>query len=132
VPLARSCRWLPSAAGLLVIGCYGVPGAPTPSEGPVSTSPAEVSIVSHNRSPDPVRVDAETPGTTQPLGVVGGNARRVFRLAWRRQSPLRLRLRVVPGRQQYTNYLTVAPGEAIELVIPPGLHGAFIRRRQEP
>ena len=125
-PRARFFYWLLWALAVVLVACSSDPPNPFTRTSPAAS---ELRITVENQSFNDVRVYAETSRGPQPLGVVGGNSNRDFRMDWRQLDEIRFRLEELAGRTYYTNYLTVSPGDRLDMVIPDNLANSFIRRR---
>ncbi len=115
---AGSPRHLALAALLLSLqGC----AIPRGSEGdPFAERAAaeEIEILVRNLNFNQVTVYTARAGSGQRLGIVPGKGEATFRLRWTLPE-IRLRVRPLAGREFHTETLSVAPGELLELIIPP-------------
>ncbi len=110
----------------LLLACtatlLGPPGCTT--GGPRADNPfgeqeqgEEIEILVRNLNFSQVTVYTARGGSGRRLGIVPGKGEATFRLRWFLPD-LRLRVRPLAGRDFYTETITVAPGELLELVVP--------------
>ena len=78
----------------------------------------EIEILVRNRHFSQVTVYAARAGAGQRLGIVPGKGEATFTLRWHLPD-IRLRVRPPAGQQFFTETVSVAPGELLELIIPP-------------
>lgn len=77
----------------------------------------EIEILVRNLNFSQVTVYTARGGSGQRLGIVPGKGEATFRLRWTLPD-IRLRVRPLAGREFFTETITVAPGELLELVVP--------------
>lgn len=77
----------------------------------------EIEILVRNRNFSQVTVYTARAGSGQRLGIVPGLGEATFKLRWFLPD-IRLRVRPLAGNEFYTETITVAPGEVLELVVP--------------
>ncbi len=78
----------------------------------------EIEILVRNNNFSQVTVYTARAGSGRRLGIVPGKGEATFKLRWTLPD-IRLRVRPLAGREFFTETLSVAPGELLELVIPP-------------
>ncbi len=111
-------RRLALAALLLPLpGCAALRGtAEDPFEERAAMQEIEILVRNHNFSQ--VTVYTARSGSGQRLGIVPGKGEATFKLRWTLPD-IRLRVRPLAGQEFYTETLSVAPGELLELIVPP-------------
>lgn len=77
----------------------------------------EIEILVRNFNFTQVTVYTARAGAGRRLGVVPGKGEATFKLRWFLPD-IRLRVRPLAGDDFYTETITVAPGELLELVVP--------------
>ncbi len=92
----------------------GTPGDPFEER----AAEEEIEILVRNLNFSQVTVYTARAGSGQRLGIVPGKGEATFKLRWTLPD-IRLRVRPLAGREYYTETLSVAPGELLELIIPP-------------
>ena len=111
---------------LLFLACSVALAAPQgcTTGGPRANSPFEeqeqgdeIEILVRNLNFSQVTVYTARAGSGRRLGTVPGKGEATFKLRWFLPD-LRLRVRPLAGDEFYTETITVAPGELLELVIP--------------
>lgn len=77
----------------------------------------EIEILVRNFNFNQVTVYTARSGSGRRLGIVPGKGEATFKLRWFLPD-IRLRVRPLAGDDFYTETITVAPGELLELVVP--------------
>jgi hypothetical protein len=105
---------------LLLSACYTAsPGA---GARPEFAQSEEVIVAIDNQNFYEATIYAEYEGfNSRRLGQVRGFSRDTFTVAWR-GSRLRMRTRLLSAGQTVSSELHVAPGDFVELIIPPDAH----------
>ncbi len=78
----------------------------------------EIEILVRNNNFSQATVYTARSGSGRRLGIVPGKGEATFKLRWTFPD-IRLRVRPLAGREFFTETLSVAPGELLELIIPP-------------
>ena len=78
----------------------------------------EIEILVRNHNFNQVTVYTSRGGSGRRLGIVPGKGEATFKLRWTLPD-IRLRVRPLAGQEFFTETITVAPGELLELTIPP-------------
>ena len=89
----------------------------------------EIRLTVENRNFNDLRVRTVSTRGPQPLGQVGGNTSRVFRIPWRALDEIRFEIEVLAGEKIVTNPINVSPGDRLELVVPDNPYNSILRRR---
>lgn len=97
-------------------GCAMLGAAQDPFEERAAAE--EIEILVRNNNFSQVTVYTARAGSGRRLGIVPGKGEATFKLRWSLPD-IRLRVRPLAGREFFTETLSVAPGELLELVIPP-------------
>ena len=109
-----------------VAGCAGSPEVSNPFErGGGASRNIRINVVNNNFNEATVRAVART---ERRLGVVQGNSRQSFTLAWPTVDDLRIRIDVLAGDRFTTNRISVGPGDAVYLTITNPLYRSLLRR----
>ena len=66
--------------------------------------------------------------TERRLGVVSGNGRESFTVAWPTVDDLRIRIDLLAGDEILTNRISVGPGDTVYLTIANPLYRSLLRR----
>lgn len=117
MPRAAGRSFLLAALAFPLHGCAMLTAnAPNPFETPAATD--EIEILVRNLNFSQVTVYTARAGSGRRLGIVPGKGEATFKLRWTLPD-IRLRLKPLAGREFFTETLTVAPGELLELIVPP-------------
>ncbi len=122
----RPARGLALIAALTVAACGGRISNPFSDSGRGST---ELRIEVENQTFNDMRLYAQTLRGPQFLGQVGGKNSRTFTIPWPRLDEIRLRMDFLAGESVESNRVDAAPGDRLELIVPPNARGAYLRRR---
>ena len=116
-PLSHLLRALAFAVALLpVVGCASL-GKPADNPFDERVQDDEIEILVHNLNFSQVTVYTARGGSGKRLGIVPGKGEATFKLRWFLHD-IRLRVKPLAGNDFYTETITVAPGELLELVVP--------------
>ena len=114
------------AVVVAVAGCAGSSEASNPFErGGASSRSIRINVVNNNFNEATVRAVART---ERRLGVVQGNGRESFTLAWPTVDDLRIRIDILAGDRFTTNRVSVGPGDQVHLTIARPLYRSMLRR----
>ncbi|MYA11714.1 MAG: hypothetical protein F4087_15090 [Gemmatimonadetes bacterium] len=102
---------------LLLVGC-AMPRGTAEDAFEERAAAEEIEILVRNNNFSQVTVYTARAGSGRRLGIVPGKGEATFKVRWTLPD-IRLRVRPLAGREFYTETLSVAPGELLELVIPP-------------
>ena len=93
-------------------GCLGRSGNPFTGSGK-----AEIRVEVDNRSFNQATVWVLSSMGQRRLGIVEGKGVKTFTLAWPRSDDMRVRIRVLGGRDFTTGYQLVVPGDHVEIQV---------------
>ena len=113
-----SPRHLALAALLFALQGCAIPRGSESDPFEERASAEEIEILVRNLNFSQVTVYTARAGSGHRLGIVPGKGEATFKLRWTLPD-IRLRVRPLAGREFYTETLSVAPGELLELIIPP-------------
>ena len=114
------------AVVVAVAGCGGTSELPNPFErGGAASRSIRIDIVNNNFNEATVRAVSRT---ERRLGIVPGNGRESFTMAWATVDDLRVRIDVLAGDRFTTNRVSVGPGDRVYLTIANPLYRSVLRR----
>ncbi len=114
------------AVVVAVAGCAGSSELPNPFErGGAASRRIQINVMNNNFNEATVRAVART---ERRLGVVQGNGRESFTLAWPTVDDLRIRIDILAGDRFTTNRISVGPGDTVYLTIARPLYRSMLRR----
>ena len=125
--MTRRLRFLAMAlAAMALVGCAGAVEAPNPFDGGSAAARSiRINVVNNNFNEATLRAVSRT---ERRLGIVPGNGRETFTLAWPTVDDLRIRIDVLAGDDILTNRISVGPGDTVYLTIANPLYRSLLRR----
>ncbi|MDE2981005.1 MAG: hypothetical protein OXU74_07400 [Gemmatimonadota bacterium] len=125
--MTRRLRFLAMAlTAMALAGCAGAAEAPNPFDGGSAAARSiRINVVNNNFNEATLRAVART---ERRLGIVPGNGRETFTLAWPTVDDLRIRIDVLAGDDILTNRISVGPGDTVYLTIANPLYRSLLRR----
>ena len=109
-----------------VAGCAGAAEVSNPFErGGAASRSIQIDVVNNNFNEATVRAVSRM---ERRLGIVPGNGRESFTLAWPTVDDLRIRIDVLAGDRFTTNRVSVAAGDRVHLTIANPLYRSILRR----
>ena len=125
----RRVRWLApavTAVALALAGCAGAAERPNPFDrGAAAARSIRINVVNNNLNEATLRAVSRT---ERRLGVVSGNGRESFTVAWPTVDDLRIRIDLLAGDEILTNRVSVGPGDTVYLTIANPLYRSLLRR----
>lgn len=125
----RRVRWLApavAAVALALAGCAGGAERSNPFDrGSAAARSIRINVVNNNFNEATLRAVSRT---ERRLGVVSGNGRESFTVAWPTVDDLRIRIDVLAGDEILTNRISVGPGDTVYLTIANPLYRSLLRR----
>lgn len=113
-------------AAVAVAGCRGLRRAPNPfEEDAASARSLQIEVENHSFNEATLRAVARL---ERRLGVVSGNGKETFTIAWTTVDDLRIRIDILAGSRFTTNRVTVGPGEKVRLTIREPLYRSMLIR----
>ncbi len=125
--MTRRLRFLAMAlTAMALVGCAGAAEAPNPFDrGSAAARSIRINVVNNNFNEATLRAVSRT---ERRLGIVPGNGRETFTLAWPTVDDLRIRIDVLAGDDILTNRISVGPGDTVYLTIANPLYRSLLRR----
>lgn len=125
--MTRRVKYLAMAVTAMALaGCAGAAEPPNPFDrGSAAARSIRINVVNNNFNEATLRAVART---ERRLGIVPGNGRETFTLAWPTVDDLRIRIDVLAGDDILTNRISVGPGDTVYLTIANPLYRSFLRR----
>ena len=127
--MTRRVRWLApavTAVALVLAGCAGATERSNPFDrGAAAARSIRINVVNNNFNEATLRAVSRT---ERRLGVVSGNGRESFTVAWPTVDDLRIRIDLLAGDEILTNRVSVGPGDTVYLTIANPLYRSLLRR----
>lgn len=125
--MSRRVKYLAMAVTVMALaGCAGAAEPPNPFDGGSAAARSiRINVVNNNFNEATLRAVART---ERRLGIVPGNGRESFTLAWPTVDDLRIRIDVLAGDDILTNRISVGPGDTVYLTIANPLYRSLLRR----
>lgn len=124
----RRVRWLAPAVMAVVLaltGCAGAAERSNPFDRGAAARSIRINVVNNNFNEATLRAVSRT---ERRLGVVPGNGRESFTVAWPTVDDLRIRIDLLAGDEILTNRVSVGPGDTAYLTITNPLYRSLLRR----
>ncbi|MDE2804054.1 MAG: hypothetical protein OXN18_02800 [Gemmatimonadota bacterium] len=125
--MTRRVKYLAMAVvAMALAGCAGSVEPSNPFAGGAAAARSiRINVVNNNFNEATLRAVSRT---ERRLGIVPGNGRESFTLAWPTVDDLRIRIDVLAGDDILTNRISVGPGDTVYLTIANPLYRSLLRR----
>ncbi len=124
--MTRRVKYLAMAVTAMALaGCAGSVEPPNPFEGGAASRSIRINVINNNFNEATLRAVART---ERRLGIVPGNGRESFTVAWPTVDDLRIRIDLLAGDDILTNRISVGPGDTVYLTITNPLYRSLLRR----